>query len=115
MAIKKYTFDYDFGKALANFEVDTEKFTVEMANATLEFFSWEYDEEANPIDEVMKKYALKAIQLATENYHNTYGVISDFKDAEGFGLVDGSIGVTLTHVEGFEFYSEDLEMTINEN
>ena len=112
MAIKNYVFDYDFGKALANFQVDTEKFTKEMANATLEFFTWEYDKKADPVDEVMKKYALKAIQMATENYHNTLGVISDFKNAEGFGEVDGSIGITLTKVELFEFDPDDLDMTV---
>lgn len=113
MAIKKYSFDYDLGEADALFEVDTEKFTEEMANATLEFFSWDYDKKANPIDEVMKKYAMRAIEFATFNNHNAYGVKSDFENAEGFAKVDGSVGVTLIRVNGYEFSYFDLEMTVN--
>jgi hypothetical protein len=55
--IKHYTFDYNIYDAQATFKVDTEKFTPEMAQSTLDFFTWDndYDEEEDPVDEVMKK------------------------------------------------------------
>lgn len=114
MPIKTFEFNYDSHEAIANFEVDTEKFTAEMANATLEFFLWDYDPDEDPVEEVMKKYALAAIKEATFNSHNTFGVIQDFKTLEGFGPIDGSIGITLTKVEGYEFFDDRLEVEIKE-
>lgn len=110
--MKKYKFDYDYRKASAEFEVDTELFTDEHANATLTFFLWDYDQEANPVDEVMKKYAIEAIKQATFNNHNKIGVIEDFKSLEGFASIDGSLGITLTDVELLEFEQDDLTVTI---
>lgn len=111
--IKEYVFNYNFNKAEACFRVDTEKFTKEHALATLNFFTWDYDREADPIDEVMKKYAIEAIQQATWNSYNTYGVKEQFNELEGFCKVDGSMGLELTHVECFEFSEDDMECTIN--
>ena len=54
---KKYSFNYNSFDASAEFVVDLEKFTPELARSTLDFFTWRYDEDADPIDEVMKKYA----------------------------------------------------------
>lgn len=111
--IKRYKFDYDFSKAVAEFEIDTEMFTPEIANATLQFFLWEYDKEADPVSEVLKKYALEAIREATFNNHNTKGVIGDFKVKEGFAPIDGNLGLLLTYVEGFEFEENDLTVEIS--
>lgn len=113
MAIKKYDFDYNYGEAYCSFEVDTEKFTPELANITLEFFDWHYDKDADPVDEVMKKYAMRAIKEATFNGHNTYGVIKDFEEAEGYGRIDGSIGITLISISEYEFEENDLEMKVS--
>jgi len=110
--MKKYEFNYDFNKAECEFEV-TEKYTEEMALATLTFFSWDYDKEANPIDEAMKKIALQCIKESTAENWNEYGVIEAFKNMEGFPLIDGSIGIKLTHVSGIEIEDEELEMKIN--
>ena len=110
MAIVRYSYDYGMGEASCTFEVNTEKFTPELANMTLEFFDWYYDKDNDPIDEVMTKYALKAIRLATQNGHNEYGVMEDFKDAEGYGTVDGSIGITLVEVSEYEIQENRLEV-----
>ena len=99
-------------EARAEFCVDTEKFTPEMGKATLEFFDWEYDEEADPVDEVMKKYAIAAISEATRNMHNTNGVIRDFEQMEGFAPVNGSVGLNLLYVVGYEFQPDKLEFSI---
>ena len=110
--IKRFDFNYDSYEAGALFKVDTSIFTAEHANATLEFFTWDYDKEADPIEEVMKKYALEAIQIATFNNYNEHGVISEFEDNEGFARIDGSLGITLISVQRYEFGSDDLVMTI---
>lgn len=111
--IKTYTFNYDLWEAKAVFEVDTEKFTEKMATPTLEFFTWDYDKDENPVDEVMKKYALRVIELATFNNFNAQGVISLFKRQEGYTLLDGSTGLKLISVEGYEFSESSLEVVIS--
>lgn len=110
--IKQYIFDYDSGKGEASLIIDTDKFTKEIALTTLNFSFWDWDEDADPIDEVAKKYALEAIKQATYNDHNTYGVKSDFNNLEDFVEVDGSSGIELTHVEGFMFNEEDLSLKL---
>lgn len=105
---KTYDFEYGFCDADVTFEVDTKIFTKEHANDTLQFFSWDYDKKADPIDEVMKKYALTAIKEATIGNLNTMGVISKFDNMEGFMKVDGSSGIELIVVSGYEFDEDDL-------
>lgn len=111
---KEYNFNYYLHKAAVCFVVDTEKFTEEMAKSTLTFFVWDYDDEADPVDEVMKKYAIEAIKIATFNNYNAYGVKSEFENNEGFCRVDGSYGITLTSVTAFEFEDSDLEVKITD-
>ena len=107
---KTYNFDYDYGKGSAKIELDTDVFTSELAMATLTFFLWDYDSDNDPIDEVVRKYALEAIREATINNHNTNGVIEDFKGKEGFAPLDGSMGISLLSVEGIEI--EDVYLTL---
>lgn len=108
MAIQTYSYDYDMMEASVSFEVDREKFTNEMALATLNFFTWDWDDEADPIDEVMKKYAMEAIRVRTHNDYNEYGVKSEFKNKEGFAAIDGSHGITLIEVSGYELDDDKL-------
>lgn len=110
MAIKKFKFDYDSGEASAAFSVDTDIFTEEMAKGTLEFFLWDYDELNDPIEEVMYKYAMEAIETASKYSYNTYGVKKDFENKEGFCKVDGSLGITLLSVSGYKFEDRKLEL-----
>jgi hypothetical protein len=109
---KEYTFDYNSMEAEAIFEVDTEVFTDEHARATLEFFTWDYDEEADPIDEVMKKYAVEAIKFATAENYNEQGVISEFDSYEGFCKIDGSAGIELISVTAYRFDPDVLYMHV---
>jgi hypothetical protein len=113
--IKQYKFEYNGYDAQVCFKVDTEKFTEEHANATLGFFLWDYDEDANPIDEVMKKYAMKAIKIATFEGYNIFGVKKEFNDLEGFCKVDGSSGIELISVSEYEFDDSFLECEITDN
>lgn len=114
MAKKIYKFNYDFHKAEVSFEVDLEKFTPELANETLTFFLWDYDSDEDPIDEVMKKYAMAVIRFVSEvGFHSVESVKKDFNE-EGFAQIDGSRGITLLRFEAFEFDEDDLEMEVHD-
>lgn len=113
MAIKTFKFNYDYHEAEAVFKVDIDVFTNEHAKETLEFFTWDYDENNDPITEVLKKYAMEAIIVATKYSFNVRGVISHFKDKEGFANVDGSLGLTLVSVDGYEFDDDKLDYTVS--
>lgn len=110
--VKEYTFNYGMHEAEACFKVDTEKFSNEHAKETLDFFIWEYDKKADSIDEVMKKYAMEAIMVASAHHYNTNGVINYFSDNEGFCKIDGSCGILLTYIQGYEFDEEQLDVTV---
>jgi hypothetical protein len=110
--IKKYDFDYNNGEAGASFTVDTEKFNPELVKAYLEFFSWDYDDEEDPLDELMKKYGMQAIKIATSENFNEHGVKGWFEEAEGFPNIDGSVGIELTYVEEYEFDERSLFVNI---
>lgn len=114
MATKKFKFNYDFHEAEVTILVNTDLFTREHAKATLEFFSWNYDEYNDPIEEVLKKYAMEAIKVATRYSFNVSGVISDFDDKEGFAKLDGSLGLTLTSIDAYEFDEDKLKYKIEE-
>lgn len=112
MGLKIYKFIYGTHEGEIQFEIDTDKFTEEKANDTLTFFIWDYNKKANPINEVMKKYAIQALEFATFNNHNARGVKSDFENYEGFYPVDGSHGIRLIYVEGYNFDENYLNVTI---
>ena len=112
--IKKYSFSYNMHDAEVDFIIDTDVFTPEIAMTTLEFFTWEYDKEADPVDEVMKKYALEAIRIATFNNYNKFGVIREFMNNEGYCKVDGSRGIILTGISEYQFDESALGFEITE-
>jgi hypothetical protein len=110
--IRHYTFNYNAYEAEACFKVDTEKFKAEDAKLLLEFFNCDYDKEADPIDELMKKYAIKAIRIATGENYDEEGVKSWFAEQEGFLAIDGSQGVELNLVSAYEFDEDALDMEV---
>ncbi len=105
--MKKYFFDYDYGKASCEIEVNENLFTEEKANDTLSFFSWDYDKDADPVDEVVKKYALLSIEKATEGY-SLYSLQE--KQFEGFYQMNGKHGIKLVDVEGVEIDDYYLQL-----
>lgn len=110
--IRQYNFDYNYHEAYASFTVDTKKFKESDAKMLLEFFDWDINEDGNLIDELMTKYALKAIEVATAENCNIRGVKRWFQEQEGFLAVDGSKGVELTSVTHYEFSDDNLEMEV---
>lgn len=99
----KYEFNYKIYEATAGFIVDTDIFKPEDAKEYLEFFSWDYDDENDPIEELMKKYAMRAIKVATAKNYNEYGVKSWFEANEGYLPLDGTKGVELKYVAEYLF------------
>jgi hypothetical protein len=112
MSKKLFKFTYDFFKAELTFEVDLEKFTPEMANETLTFFSWIYDHEGDPIEEVMKKYALETLRVSADKTW-VRSIIANWSQ-EGFGPIDGTIGVTLREFSAFNYDQDDLYMEVED-
>ena len=111
--IKKFKFDYDCCEAQAVIKVDTDLFTKQHAQTTLDFFTWDYDEDNDPVEEVLKKYAMEIIRVATKYSFNVSGVTRDFENKEGFAKLDGSLGLTLVSVIPYELDEEKLELTIS--
>jgi hypothetical protein len=60
----------------------------------------------------MKKYAIKAIWIATAENYNKEGVKSWFAEQEGFIAIDGSQGVELNLVSAYEFDEDALDMEV---
>lgn len=114
MAIRRFYYNYSTGDAEVSFLIDDSIFTKDMAIGMLEFFTWDYDKEADPIDEIMKKIAIKCISIATAESYNVYGVISEFEDLEGFARLDGSAGILLIDIAEYEFEERDLDLKISE-
>ncbi len=108
--IKVYDYAHWCTNSSAQFEVDTEKFTPKMAQDNLDFFAWFYDRTADPVDEIMKKYAGEAILVATNGNWNTNGVIDEFSNKEGFYPLDGSHGIKLKRVEAIELDTDDFRV-----
>ncbi len=107
--IKTYKFQYQTSNApFIHFEVNLDIFTIDNAKCLLEFFDWDYDDTNNLIDEIMEKYAMECLRIATFNNYNTIGVISEFDNKEGFIKLDGSSGVKLLYCEPYEFDEYDL-------
>ncbi|MBL7971547.1 MAG: hypothetical protein JNL03_08500, partial [Prolixibacteraceae bacterium] len=70
------------------------------------------DKEADPIDEVMKKYAIEAIRVATFNGYNELGVIDEFERKEGFSALRSEYGIELISVSEYQFDEEKLTVEI---
>lgn len=109
---KHYEFDYDFGNAEVTFKVDLDVFTEKTAKLLLDFFGWDYDEDT-VIYDLLKKYAMKAISVSTAENLNEFGVKNWFAEQEGFLALDGSQGIELILVSGYEFDDEYLEVTVS--
>lgn len=110
--IKTYKFQYDYWCNII-FEVDTDKYTEELALATLEFFYWSWNNQNDPIIEVLKKISIQCLSLSLDEY-NTYGIKEEFDNKEGFPKLDGSDGLTLVRIDDFELNEDNLSLKIIE-
>ncbi len=111
---KKYNLYYRDTGAMASFVVDTEKFKKKDAQLLLDFFTWDYDKENNPIEELLKKYTVEIFILVLSQNLNISGVNDYFDNEEGLICLDGSVGVELIGVNKFSFNEEEFSILINE-
>jgi hypothetical protein len=112
MGLKRFTFDYDKGESIVSFFVDN-KFTKEMAKAFLDFFSEECDEEDSVIKVALEMVAKRLMNEGTcDPYACVDSMKREVKQMEGFFLLDGEIGVTLTEFKPYEFQAYNLETKI---
>lgn len=107
-----YKLYYYYGEAEVHFRVDINKFKPENAKVLLDFFAWDYDEDGDPIEELMKRYSLKVFQVSCAENYNLEGVKSWFEQAEGFMKIDGSHGVEITYLSTLEFGEWGLEIEL---
>lgn len=112
MNIKTYEFEYDNGAATATLKVDLDIFKEDMAKELLDFFGWNYDDKTI-IDDLLKKYGMQVISVASSENLSVYGVKRWFSVNEGFIPLDGSQGIELINVDLYEFDEDLLEITIS--
>lgn len=111
--IRKYKIEDSNTYLECSINIDPSILSEADAKLLLEFFSWSWDRDANIYDELAKKYAMSAFNFATQNRHNTIGVRQDFDAAEGYPKMDGSLGIELIDVEGYEFDDSEFNVTVN--
>lgn len=101
-------FEYD-GLYTVEFELDKVLFTPEHARDGLEFFTWDYDTEADPIVEMLRKYAMEALRVSVSGC-GLSEAIQHFMDAEGFYKLDGTHGIRLVRLDRYELDDNMLEL-----
>lgn len=110
--IKTYKYEYNFYEAEACIKIDDQVLSLKDCKEALAFFTWEYDKNKDPYDELGRLYCTAAMLFATQNNANVNGVITHFKDAEGFLDVCGKSGITLTQVAGIDFSEIQINRTL---
>lgn len=109
--VKKYKIEFVDLWLDVVFEVDEEKFRP-VAQETLDFFTWDYDEDEDPVIEGVKKYAARVLDVGTEYNYNTKGVKDMFdRGIEGYASLDGKYGITLLSSEVIDYTELTVEVT----
>lgn len=102
--MKRVTIGYGFWWE-CTLQIDETVFTEEIAKSLLEFFSWDWDKEADDLRiEYCKKIAQKILPLSS--HYSELGILNWFSDAEGFPPLDGSSGIKLIDFDEFQFDEE---------
>ena len=110
--MEKLVYTYGFLDGKVELSLNRELFTEEMAHNLLEF-SEDFGAFRDDEDDVLnacKKIAYKAFYISSTKNLNTKGVKREFESLEGFPRLDGSVGITLEYVEGYEFDPFEFEL-----
>lgn len=74
--------------------------------------AWRLSQSKNDIClTVLKLIAAKCFHLAVSNDYNPYGVMDSFNDGdetEGFPPLDGSLGIYLVNMDGFNIEDDEI-------
>ena len=111
--MEKLKYTYGFLEGDVELSLDRKVFTEEVAQEVLNFhedFGAFRDNEDDVLN-ACKKIAYTAFYVASTKSYNTEGVKREFaEELEGFPPLDGSVGITLEYVEGFEFDPFDFNL-----
>ena len=100
---KIYHFNYDCYNSEVVITIDTHLFTKAKAQSVLDFFDWDYDKKADPIDEAVKKYALHSIWIGMRYDYNLYGVREYInKESEGYIPLGKETGTPYSMSDGYK-------------
>ena len=110
---KEYVFNYDCGAGEVIFEIDFDKFK-EVAQQTLDFFDWSYDEEECPVTEAARKYAMACMRFCMQEDTSSVPYVVSYFEQEGFCKVDGKCGILLTSIYYPEINESDFDVTIKD-
>ena len=103
--MEKLKYTYGFLEGDVELSLDREIFTEEMAQEILNFhedFGAFRDNEDDVLN-ACKKIAYTAFYISSTKNLNTKGVKREFESLEGFPRLDGSVGIKLDYVGGYEF------------
>lgn len=117
MATKKYTLSYapiDWWCVIEIAEeVDGVK-TIDRIKEMVEFWSeWESllsDNNGDYTSAFLKQLARQAYMIASSNQYNTYGVVEEFNDMEGWCKMDGSCGIKILSTDDVDVSYGDFEI-----
>lgn len=118
---KRYKIENNLLSWTAEVEID-EDFVIENQPYTtkdiiidmVEFWSnYEYRLELNDGDYIktfLQNLAREILYIITEYNYNISGVISEFKNREGWCVMDGSKGIKIISIDDFEFELDNFEV-----
>ena len=117
--MEKLVYTYGFLDGRVEMSLNRELFTEDLAKSVLEFHNnnGAFNDSEDIVLNACKKIAYHAFWVASTQNYNTQGVKWQFEDSdlcEGYPCLDGSVGITLEYVEGFEFDPFDFNLEKNE-
>lgn len=82
----------------------------------VEFWTdWESDVEENEGDYTktfLQSLAIECYRIIVSNNYNTFGVISEFDDKEGWCKMDGSFGIKIIDCDDVNFSNSSFEVKV---
>ena len=103
--MEKLKYTYGFLEGDVELSLDRNVFTEKIAQEILNFhedFGAFRDNEDDVLN-ACKKIAYTAFYVVSTKSYNTEGVKREFESLEGFPRLDGSVGIKLDYVGGYEF------------
>lgn len=116
MAKTTYTVTYDpllWSCTISIEDQHNGKPTLDVIKEMVEFWSdWEQllsDNDGDYINAFVQQLARQAFLICAAHNYNTFGVVEEFKDMEGWVAMDGSCGITLVSTDDYDaLYSDFL-------
>jgi len=111
MGIKRYNVNWDHQLDLV-VEIDHDQVTDEFLHSINSFWSEADDRlddaDNNVLNAVLKMLGQQCWELMIANGFNTYGLIQEFNDREGWPDMDGSYGIKIINCDALLFDISDI-------